>query len=238
VSPLNAPISIFEKTEMTSNLIGDRILPMSQSRPALRLFCTVLGRQAQTRRPVYAPCCLRKHRPNYCHVSCRWSSRTVTALSPGWMGSAKSLHVSQTRTRPTHAVSDTVEPSSKEKERTATKKESFLTFQDAISRLQQYWASVGCALWLPHNTEVGAGTMNPATFLRVLGPEPWNVAYAEPSIRPDDSRYGDNPNRVQRHTQFQVSSIDYLTFFILCSPVCSPLPLFHPCFYLDLITIL
>lgn len=79
-----------------------------------------------------------------------------------------------------------------------------LTFQDAISKLQEYWSSVGCALWLPHNTEVGAGTMNPATFLRVLGPEPWNVAYAEPSIRPDDSRYGDNPNRVQRHTQFQV----------------------------------
>ncbi|PRW56476.1 Glycine-tRNA ligase chloroplastic mitochondrial [Chlorella sorokiniana] len=78
------------------------------------------------------------------------------------------------------------------------------TFQEAISRLQEYWAGVGCALWLPHNTEVGAGTMNPATFLRVLGPEPWNVAYAEPSIRPDDSRYGDNPNRVQRHTQFQV----------------------------------
>ncbi|EFN58140.1 hypothetical protein CHLNCDRAFT_141905 [Chlorella variabilis] len=78
------------------------------------------------------------------------------------------------------------------------------TFQEAISRLQQYWAGVGCALWLPHNTEVGAGTMNPATFLRVLGPEPWSVAYAEPSVRPDDSRYGDNPNRVQRHTQFQV----------------------------------
>ncbi|KAG7672971.1 putative Glycine--tRNA ligase, chloroplastic/mitochondrial 2 [Nannochloris sp. 'desiccata'] len=78
------------------------------------------------------------------------------------------------------------------------------SFQEAIARLQEYWASVGCAVWLPHNTEVGAGTMNPATFLRVLGPEPWNVAYAEPSIRPDDSRYGDNPNRVQRHTQFQV----------------------------------
>lgn len=86
----------------------------------------------------------------------------------------------------------------------STIKTDTLTFQDAISRLQEYWSSVGCALWLPHNTEVGAGTMNPATFLRVLGPEPWNVAYAEPSIRPDDSRYGDNPNRVQRHTQFQV----------------------------------
>ena len=78
------------------------------------------------------------------------------------------------------------------------------TFQDAILRLQQYWSSKGCALWLPHNTEVGAGTMNPATFLRALGPEPWSVCYPEPSIRPDDSRYGDNPNRVQRHTQFQV----------------------------------
>ena len=74
------------------------------------------------------------------------------------------------------------------------------TFQQAICKLQDYWASVGCAMWLPHNTEVGAGTMNPATFLRVLGPEPWNVCYAEPSIRPDDSRYGDNPNRLQRHT--------------------------------------
>jgi glycyl-tRNA synthetase len=81
---------------------------------------------------------------------------------------------------------------------------SALTFQDAIAKLQDYWAKQGCIVWQPHNTEVGAGTMNPATFLRVLGPEPWNVAYVEPSIRPDDSRYGDNPNRLQRHTQFQV----------------------------------
>ncbi|XP_068650080.1 glycine--tRNA ligase, chloroplastic/mitochondrial 2 [Aristolochia californica] len=78
------------------------------------------------------------------------------------------------------------------------------TFQQAIQRLQEYWASVGCAIMQCSNTEVGAGTMNPLTFLRVLGPEPWNVAYLEPSIRPDDSRYGDNPNRLQRHTQFQV----------------------------------
>ena len=79
------------------------------------------------------------------------------------------------------------------------------TFQQAIARLQDYWSrAAGCAAWLPHNTEVGAGTMNPATFLRVLGPEPWHVAYPEPSVRPDDSRYGENPNRVQRHTQFQV----------------------------------
>ncbi|KAM6542610.1 hypothetical protein CsatB_007057 [Cannabis sativa] len=83
-------------------------------------------------------------------------------------------------------------------------KSSVLTFQQAIQRLQEYWASVGCAIMQCSNTEVGAGTMNPLTFLRVLGPEPWNVAYVEPSIRPDDSRYGENPNRLQRHTQFQV----------------------------------
>ncbi|KAL1339185.1 hypothetical protein AAHE18_U016300 [Arachis hypogaea] len=79
-----------------------------------------------------------------------------------------------------------------------------LTFQQAIQRLQDYWASVGCSIMQCSNTEVGAGTMNPLTYLRVLGPEPWNVAYVEPSIRPDDSRYGENPNRLQRHTQFQV----------------------------------
>ncbi|MEW5302291.1 MAG: hypothetical protein WDW36_005092 [Sanguina aurantia] len=86
---------------------------------------------------------------------------------------------------------------------------SIPTFQEAISRLQAYWSEVGCAVWLPHNTEVGAGTMNPATFLRVLGPEPWSVCYAEPSVRPDDSRYGNNPNRVQRHTQFQDGHAGY-----------------------------
>ncbi|HET7378227.1 MAG TPA: glycine--tRNA ligase subunit alpha, partial [Anaerolineae bacterium] len=79
-----------------------------------------------------------------------------------------------------------------------------LSFQQIILKLQDYWTSRGCSLWQPYNTQVGAGTMNPATFLRVLGPEPWNVAYVEPSIRPDDGRYGDNPNRLQQHTQFQV----------------------------------
>ncbi|CAI5491295.1 unnamed protein product [Closterium sp. Naga37s-1] len=72
------------------------------------------------------------------------------------------------------------------------------------SSTEEYWAGVGCAVLQPSSTEVGAGTMNPATFLRVLGPEAWRVAYVEPSMRPDDSRFGDNPNRVQRHTQFQV----------------------------------
>ena len=87
---------------------------------------------------------------------------------------------------------------------TTTARKDVPTFQDAILRLQEYWSSRGCAIVLPHNTEVGAGTMNPATFLRALGPEPWNVCYPEPSVRPDDSRYGENPNRVQKHTQFQV----------------------------------
>jgi glycyl-tRNA synthetase len=81
---------------------------------------------------------------------------------------------------------------------------TLLTFQDAVLRLNTYWAERGCLLWQPANTEVGAGTMNAATFLRVLGPEPWRVGYIEPSVRPDDSRYGDNPNRVQMHTQYQL----------------------------------
>lgn len=79
-----------------------------------------------------------------------------------------------------------------------------LDFQSIIFTLQNYWAELGCLIWQPYYSQVGAGTMNPATFLRVLGPEPWNVAYVEPSIRPDDGRYGENPNRMQQHYQFQV----------------------------------
>lgn len=71
-------------------------------------------------------------------------------------------------------------------------------------RLERYWADQGCLIWQPYSEKVGAGTMNPATVLRVLGPEPWNVAYVEPSFRPDDGRYGENPNRMQMHTQYQV----------------------------------
>jgi glycyl-tRNA synthetase len=78
------------------------------------------------------------------------------------------------------------------------------TFQSVILALQSYWTNQGCVLWQPYHTEVGAGTMNPATFLRVLGPEPWWVAYVEPSIRPTDGRYGENPNRWQHYYQFQV----------------------------------
>ncbi|HXS09628.1 MAG TPA: glycine--tRNA ligase subunit alpha [Candidatus Krumholzibacteria bacterium] len=76
--------------------------------------------------------------------------------------------------------------------------------QEIITRLSEFWARQGCVLVQPYNSEVGAGTLNPATFLRVLGPEPWRAAYVEPSKRPRDGRYGANPNRVQQFLQYQV----------------------------------
>jgi glycyl-tRNA synthetase len=76
--------------------------------------------------------------------------------------------------------------------------------QQVISRLHEFWAAQGCSIWQPYGEKVGAGTMNPATVLRVLGPEPWNVAYVEPSFRPDDGRFAENPNRMQMHHQYQV----------------------------------
>jgi len=79
-----------------------------------------------------------------------------------------------------------------------------MTFQELILSLQKFWAERGCLLVQPYNSEVGAGTFNPATFLRAIGPEPWNVAYVEPSRRPTDGRYGENPNRLQQFHQFQV----------------------------------
>jgi glycyl-tRNA synthetase alpha chain len=79
-----------------------------------------------------------------------------------------------------------------------------MDFQEIIFNLQKFWGEQGCIIQQPYDTEKGAGTMNPTTFLRVLGPEPWKVAYVEPSRRPADGRYGENPNRVQQHYQFQV----------------------------------
>ena len=79
-----------------------------------------------------------------------------------------------------------------------------LSFQQVILKLHQFWSDQGCAIWEPYNVQVGAGTGNPATLLRVLGPEPWRVAYVEPSVRPDDGRYGENPNRMQKYYQYQV----------------------------------
>jgi glycyl-tRNA synthetase alpha chain len=78
------------------------------------------------------------------------------------------------------------------------------TFQELILRLQQYWAEQGCVLMQPYDMEVGAGTFHPATFLHAIGPEPWSAAYVQPSRRPTDGRYGENPNRLQHYYQFQV----------------------------------
>jgi glycyl-tRNA synthetase alpha chain len=81
---------------------------------------------------------------------------------------------------------------------------SALTFQELILKLQKFWADYGCVLQQPYDIEVGAGTMSPETFLRVLGPKPYRVAYVQPSRRPADGRYGENPNRLYKHTQLQV----------------------------------
>ncbi len=78
------------------------------------------------------------------------------------------------------------------------------TFQDLILALQEYWAKQGCVLQQPYDMEVGAGTFHPATFLRAIGPEPWSAAYVQPSRRPTDGRYGENPNRLQHYYQYQV----------------------------------
>ena len=79
-----------------------------------------------------------------------------------------------------------------------------MTFQDIWRRLEDYWMKKGCLLWHPYNVEVGAGTLNPATFFGILGDSVWNVVYLEPSVRPADGRYGDNPVRLYQHHQIQV----------------------------------
>ncbi|MDR2617195.1 MAG: glycine--tRNA ligase subunit alpha [Endomicrobium sp.] len=84
------------------------------------------------------------------------------------------------------------------------KLEGYMNFQEIIFKLQQFWAKQGCLMWQPYDLEKGAGTFNPATFLHALGPKSWNVAYVEPSRRPTDGRYGENPNRLQHYYQFQV----------------------------------
>lgn len=83
-------------------------------------------------------------------------------------------------------------------------KHSLQTFQGLILALQDYWAAQGCVLQQPYDMEVGAGTFHPATFLRAIGPEPWSAAYVQPSRRPADGRYGENPNRLQHYYQYQV----------------------------------
>jgi glycyl-tRNA synthetase alpha chain len=93
-----------------------------------------------------------------------------------------------------------------------------ITFQETILRLQAYWDRQGCALLQPIDLEVGAGTSHPATFLRAIGPEPWRAAYVQPSRRPKDGRYGENPNRLQHYFQYQVvlkpSPLDILDLYV------------------------
>ena len=84
------------------------------------------------------------------------------------------------------------------------KKPKFQTFQETIINLQKFWSKNGCVILQPYDMEVGAGTFHPATTLRSLGPKPWKAAYVQPSRRPTDGRYGDNPNRLQHYYQFQV----------------------------------
>ncbi len=92
------------------------------------------------------------------------------------------------------------------------------TFQELISRLQEYWGEKGCVVMQPLDLEVGAGTFHPATFLRSIGPEVWNSAYVQPSRRPTDGRYGENPNRLQHYYQFQVvmkpSPVDFQELYL------------------------
>ena len=87
---------------------------------------------------------------------------------------------------------------------TSKKPAPVFSFQDLILKLQQYWAERGCAIMQPYDKEMGAGTFHPATFLRAIGPEPWSAAYVQPSRRPTDGRYGDNPFRLQHYYQYQV----------------------------------
>ncbi len=110
-------------------------------------------------------------------------------------------------------------------------------FQDLILNLQRFWADQGCLIVQPYNSEVGAGTFNPATFLRSLGPEPWNAAYVEPSRRPTDGRYGDNPNRLQQFHQFQVvlkpSPLDIQDLYLKSLEAIGTKPLEHDVRFLE-----
>ena len=103
------------------------------------------------------------------------------------------------------SVGAMVKKAKKKKVKTkASKKLNFLSFQDIIMNLQKFWGKNGCVILQPYDLEVGAGTFHPATTLRSLGPKPWKAAYVQPSRRPTDGRYGENPNRLQHYYQFQV----------------------------------
>src|SRR5271156_2052761 len=95
-------------------------------------------------------------------------------------------------------------PAKPQRKAAATPKLQGLSFQDLIFKLEKFWTDKGCVIQQPYDVEVGAGTMHPETYLRVLGPEPYRVAYVQPSRRPADGRYGENPNRLFKHHQLQV----------------------------------
>ncbi len=117
------------------------------------------------------------------------------------------------------------------KDRKLEQKYNILTFQGMIMALQDYWAKQGCLLLQSYDMEVGAGTFHPATFLRAIGPEPWNGAYVQPSRRPTDGRYGDNPNRLQHYYQFQVilkpSPLEIQTLYLESLKILGIDPLVH-----------
>ncbi|MFO7297688.1 MAG: glycine--tRNA ligase subunit alpha [Proteobacteria bacterium] len=102
------------------------------------------------------------------------------------------------------ATKTALRPATDPRDRQAPALQPTRSFQDLILTLQQYWGEQGCAILQPYDMEVGAGTFHPATTLRALGPKPWNAAYVQPSRRPKDGRYGENPNRLQHYYQFQV----------------------------------
>ncbi len=95
-------------------------------------------------------------------------------------------------------------PTKKKVKKKISQKPNFMSFQDIIMNLQKFWGKNGCAILQPYDMEVGAGTFHPATTLRSLGPKPWKAAYVQPSRRPTDGRYGENPNRLQHYYQYQV----------------------------------
>jgi len=131
------------------------------------------------------------------------TSKATAKKAPAKKASAKKAPAKAT-TKPAKKAAAKATTTKAPAKATSKKPETAKTFQEVILRLQRFWADRGCIIVQPTRTEVGAGTLNKHTFLRVLGPEPWNVAYVEPSSRPTDGRYGENPNRLQHYYQFQV----------------------------------
>src|SRR4030095_1957064 len=121
-----------------------------------------------------------------------------------WRGAGRSSSVAGTGKRASDADRDASRESVEIRSRTSRSTAPRVTLQDLILKLSSFWASHGCLLQQPLDLEVGAGTSHPETLFRVRGPKPWSVAYDQPSRRPDDGRFGQNPNRLFKHFQYQV----------------------------------